>query len=69
MSAKLNVSVEERLTDPERWHPRMRRGVQEWAEAKVFWRRGPVSHPTRDARRLRPVPPAAIRALTGKVAA
>lgn len=69
MSAKLNVSVQERQTDPDRWHPRMRRQVQEWAEATVFWRRGPASRPTRDARRVRPVPPAAIRALTGKAAA
>lgn len=69
MSAKLNVSIEERFTDPERWHPGLRRRVREWAEAKVIWRRGPASYPTRDARTLRPVPPSAIRAMTGKAAA
>lgn len=67
--SKLQVSVEERVTDPDRWHPRMRRRVREWAEAKVVWRRGPASYPTRDARVVRPVPRSAVRAMTGKVAA
>lgn len=69
MSAKLHTSVEERLTDPDNRHPRMRRSIREWAEAKVIWRRGRPSYPTRDARALRPVPSAAIRAMAGKAAA
>ena len=66
---KLHATVEERLTDPERWHPRMRRRVREWAEAKVIWRRGPASYPTREARSVRPTPPSAVRAMARKVAA
>lgn len=69
MSAKLHTSVEERLTDPDSRHPRARRGIREWAEAKVIWKRGPVSYPTRAARALRPVPTAAVRAMSGKAAA
>lgn len=69
MSAKLHVPVEERLTDPDDRHPRHRRRIREWAEARVVWRRGPVSYPTREARAVRPVPAAAIRAMTGRAAA
>lgn len=69
MSAKLHVSVEERVTDPERRHPRHRRAIREWAEARVFWRRGAPSYPTREARAVRPMPRAAVRAIVGKVAA
>ncbi len=66
--SKLHVSVEERTTDPDRWHPRLRRRVKEWAEAKVYWRRGAPSTPTRDAVRLRPTPSSAIRAIRGEAA-
>lgn len=61
--SKLNVPVEERVTDPERWHPRHRRRVREWAEARVFWRRGAPSYPTREARAVRPIPYGAVRAM------
>jgi hypothetical protein len=63
MTAKLHTSVEERFTDPENRHPRHRRKIREWAETRVFWRRGPASYPTREARALRPVPAAAVRAM------
>lgn len=69
MGAKLHTTVEERLTDPESRHPRARRLIREWAEARVFWRRGKPSYPTRELRAVRPVPASAIRAMTGKVAA
>lgn len=69
MSAKLETSVDERLTDPQKWHPRKRRAVREWAEARVFWKRGKPSYPTRELRALRPVPQGAIQALRGKAAA
>ncbi len=69
MTAKLHTSVDERLTDPEKRHPAARRKIKEWAEARVFWRRGKPSYPTRELRQLRPVPQGAIRALRGKAAA
>jgi hypothetical protein len=70
--SKLNVPVEERVTDPENWHPHHRRRVREWAEARVFWRRGAPSYPTRAARSVRPTPRGAVRAMrtvAGKAAA
>ena len=59
--SKLHIPVEERVTDPDRWHPRHRRVVREWAEARVFWRRRPPSYPTRELRALRATPADAIR--------
>lgn len=67
--SKLSVSVEERVTDPERWHPRLRRRVREWAETKIVLRRGAPLYPTREARNLRPIPAGALRAMAGKAAA
>ncbi len=67
--SKLHTSVEERVTDPDRWHPGLRRKVREWAEARVFWRRGAPTYPTREARTVRPTPIGAVRAMAGKVAA
>lgn len=71
--SKLSVPVEERVTDPERWHPRHRRRVREWAEVRVFWRRGKPTYPTREARAVAPTPKGAVRAMRavaeGKVAA
>jgi len=69
MSAKLHTSVDERLTDPAVRHPAQRRKIREWAEARVFWRRGKPSYPTRELRALRPVSQRAIAALRGKAAA
>ncbi|WP_144795733.1 hypothetical protein [Microbacterium paludicola] len=63
MGAKLHTTVDERLTDPDSRHPRLRRQIREWAEARVFWRRGKPSYPTREARVVRPVPSSAIRAM------
>lgn len=68
MSSRLHVTVEERSSDPDRWHPGLRRKVKEWAEARVFWRRGAPSYPTREAAKLRPMPSAAIRAIRGEAA-
>lgn len=65
MTAKLHTSVEERFTDPENRHPRHRRRIREWAEARVFWRRGPASYPTREARQVRAIPKGALRAMKG----
>lgn len=36
---RLVVSIEERVTDPDRWHPRLRRRVREWSGVHVFTRR------------------------------
>lgn len=66
---KLHTSVDERTTDPDRWHPGLRRKVREWAETRIFPRRGAPIYPTREARATRPMPRAAVRALTGKAAA
>lgn len=69
---KLHTTVEERATDPDNWHPRLRRRIHEWAETRVFWRRGAPTYPTREARAVRPTPAGAARAMqvvAGKVAA
>ena len=63
MASKLHTPVEERVTDPDGWHPRHRRRIREWAEARVFWRRGAPSYPTREARAVRPIPRAAVHAM------
>lgn len=65
MGAKLHVTVGERVVDPDLRHPRERRAIREWAEVRVFWRRGKPSYPTREIRQVRPVPPAALRSLKG----
>lgn len=60
---RLHVAVEERVTDPDRWHPRLRRRVKEWAETRVYWRRSAPSYPTREARAARVTPLDAVRKL------
>ena len=36
---KLIVPVEERVTDPDTWHPRLRRRIREWSGVHTFTRR------------------------------
>lgn len=59
----MHTTVDERLTDPEKRHPAARRKIREWAEARVFWRRGKPSYPTREARAVTPTPRGAVRAM------
>ncbi|WP_336632626.1 MULTISPECIES: hypothetical protein [unclassified Microbacterium] len=59
---RLITSVEERVTDPNRWHPRIRRRVKEWAGVYTFTRRrgweklAPVAE-------IAPTPPAALASI------
>lgn len=66
MSAKVYTSVTERMTEPEKRHPGLRRSIREWAETRVFLRNGKPLYPTREARAaVRSVPQDAIRAMKG----
>lgn len=66
MSAKLYTSARERLLTPVEHDPGLRRSIREWAETRVFLRRGAPLYPTREARAaVRSVPQDAIRAMKG----